>query len=117
MAELETQQAALIPSQRHEIHPTEESDDFLDSDLPERPIPTQRVTLSERDQAILTFERRWWKHAGAKEQAVRETFEVSATRYYQLLNKLLDDPQALAYDAVLVNRLRRLRMSRARSRA
>ncbi|MEV0273097.1 DUF3263 domain-containing protein [Hamadaea sp. NPDC050747] len=118
MAELDVHQQAIIPSQREEsASGAEESDDFLDSDLPARPIPTQRVTLSERDQAILAFERQWWKHAGAKEQAIRETFEVSATRYYQLLNKLLDDPQALAYDAVLVNRLRRLRMSRGRSRA
>jgi Protein of unknown function (DUF3263) len=112
MAELHLdRRAAVIPL------PRDESDDYLDTDLPERPTPTQEIKLSERDQAILTFERQWWKHAGAKEQAIRETFEISATRYYQLLNKLLDDPQALAYDAVLVNRLRRLRMSRGRSRA
>ncbi|NUR73049.1 MAG: DUF3263 domain-containing protein [Hamadaea sp.] len=114
---MDVQQQTAIPAQREESSRVEESDDFLDSDLPARPIPTQRVTLSDQDQAILTFERQWWKHAGAKEQAIRETFEVSATRYYQLLNKLLDDPQALAFDAVLVNRLRRLRLSRARSRA
>ena len=122
MAEVELeQQAALIPGQRPATGPetasSEESDDILDSDLPERQIPAQRSALSERDQRILAFERRWWRHAGAKEQAIRETFELSATRYYQVLNKLLDDPLALEFDAVLVNRLRRLRMSRARSRA
>lgn len=116
-AELE-QQAAHIPAQRSEVPPrVDETDDILDSDLPERPVPAQRSALSDRDQRILSFERQWWKHAGAKEQAIRETFEMSATRYYQVLNKLLDDPEALAFDAVLVNRLRRLRMSRARSRA
>ncbi|SCL20749.1 Protein of unknown function [Micromonospora nigra] len=72
--------------------------------------------LTERDQAILAFERQWWRHAGAKEQAIRDRFDLSATRYYQLLNALLDNPAALAADPVLVGRLRRLRSSRARSR-
>ncbi len=65
---------------------------------------------------MLAFERQWWKHAGAKEQAIRDLFGVSATRYYQMLNGLLDSPAALEYDAVLVKRLRRLRATRARAR-
>jgi hypothetical protein len=73
-------------------------------------------TLDDRDREILDFERRWWRHAGAKEQAIRDTFGLSATRYYQLLNRLLDEPAALAHDPVLVGRLRRLRASRTRSR-
>ena len=48
--------------------------------------------LSTRDREILAFERQWWKYAGAKEQAVRELFDMSATRYYQLLNILIDRP-------------------------
>lgn len=95
----------------------DESDDVLDSDLPERVPPAQRTGLDERSEQILAFERQWWRHAGAKEQAIRETFGISSTRYYQLLNKLLDDPRAVEFDAPLVNRLRRLRVSRARSRA
>jgi hypothetical protein len=71
--------------------------------------------LSERDRAVLDFEHRWWRHQGAKEQAVREVFDLSATRYYQLLNRLLDDPAALAAEPVLVQRLRRLRAARTRS--
>lgn len=106
-----------IPAQRAESAPSDESDDVLDSDLPERVVPAQRTGLDERSEQILAFERQWWKHAGAKEQAIRETFAISSTRYYQLLNKLLDDPRALEFDAPLVNRLRRLRVSRARSRA
>lgn len=116
-----------IPSQRRDTPAPEsapgsasgsdETDDFLDSDLPERAAPAQRTGLDEREEQILTFERQWWKQAGAKEQAIRETFEFSSTRYYQLLNRLLDDPRALEFDPALVNRLRRLRMSRARSRA
>jgi len=72
--------------------------------------------LTERERAILAFEQQWWRHAGAKEQAVRDTFGVSSTRYYQLLNGLLDNPAALAVDPVLISRLRRLRSSRARNR-
>lgn len=106
-----------IPAQRGPAAAADESDDVLDSDLPERIVPAHKTGLDERSEKMLAFERQWWKHAGAKEQAIRETFEVSSTRYYQMLNKLLDDPRALEFDAPLVNRLRRLRMSRARSRA
>jgi Protein of unknown function (DUF3263) len=73
--------------------------------------------LSERDLRILGFERQWWKYAGAKEQAVRDLFDMSATRYYQVLNALIDRPEALAADPMLVKRLRRLRASRQRARS
>ena len=72
--------------------------------------------LSERDEQVLAFERQWWKYAGAKEQAVRELFDMSATRYYQVLNALIDDPAALAHDPMLIKRLRRMRSSRQRAR-
>jgi hypothetical protein len=72
--------------------------------------------LSERQRAILDFERQWWRQPGAKEQAIRDTFEMSPTRYYQALNAVLDHPQALQYDAPLVNRLQRLRASSPRGR-
>jgi hypothetical protein len=73
--------------------------------------------LSRRDREILTFERQWWKYAGAKEQAIRELFDMSATRYYQVLNTLIDAPAALAVDPLLVKRLRRLRAGRQRQRS
>jgi Protein of unknown function (DUF3263) len=73
--------------------------------------------LTRREREILTFERQWWKYAGAKEQAVRELFDMSATRYYQVLNALIDTPAALAADPLLVKRLRRLRASRQRQRS
>jgi hypothetical protein len=76
----------------------------------------EQVGLSERDQQVLGFERQWWKYAGAKEQAIRELFDLSATRYYQVLNALIDDPAALAFDPMLVKRLRRMRASRQRAR-
>jgi hypothetical protein len=74
-------------------------------------------TLSSRDQDILSFERSWWEFAGAKEQAIREKFDMSATRYYQVLNVLIDREAALAYDPLLVKRLRRLRMARQKARS
>jgi Protein of unknown function (DUF3263) len=73
--------------------------------------------LGARDAEILAFERQWWKFAGAKEQAVRDKFQMSATRYYQILNALIDKPEALAHDPLLVKRLRRLRASRQRLRS
>jgi hypothetical protein len=73
--------------------------------------------LSRRDREILAFERQWWKYAGAKEQAIRELFDMSTTRYYQVLNALIDSPAALAADPMLVKRLRRLRASRQRQRS
>src|SRR3954453_1862453 len=73
--------------------------------------------LSERDQQILAFERLWWKYAGAKEQAIREQFAMSGTRYYQDLNALIDRSDSLAFDPLLVKRLRRLRAARQRQRS
>jgi hypothetical protein len=73
--------------------------------------------LSRREREILAFERQWWKYAGAKEQAVRDLFDMSATRYYQVLNALIDRQDALVHDPMLVKRLRRLRAARQRARS
>jgi hypothetical protein len=83
--------------------------------LPSEPAPAGE--LSERDRQILAFERQWWKYAGAKEQAIRDLFDMSATRYYQVLNGLIDRPEALTADPMLVKRLRRLRSARQRARS
>jgi hypothetical protein len=83
-----------------------------------RPIDAGAVAqLDARDQEILAFERQWWKYAGAKEQAIKDLFDMSATRYYQVLNTLIDSPAALAADPMLVKRLRRLRATRQRARS
>lgn len=73
--------------------------------------------LSDRDRQIIAFERQWWKYAGSKESAIKELFDMSSTRYYQVLNALIDNPAALAHDPMLVKRLRRLRSSRQRARS
>jgi hypothetical protein len=79
--------------------------------------PAQAEGLSEREREILAFERQWWKYAGAKESAIRDLFAMSATRYYQVLNALIDRPAALVADPMLVKRLRRLRSTRQRTRS
>ena len=86
---------------------------------PPRPLGRRAAAgaLGERDREILEFERHWWKYAGAKETAVREKFDMSSTRYYQVLNALIDRPEALEADPLLVRRLRRLRAARQRQRS
>jgi Protein of unknown function (DUF3263) len=74
------------------------------------------MALTDRDRAILDFERSWWTESGPKDTAIRERFELSGTRYYQLLTELLDDPDALEYDPLLIRRLRRMRERRRRAR-
>ena len=119
--------AARVPAQPS----THDADDFLDTDLDtdfdadpdaagddvlDVAAAEEPPELDERGRRILEFERQWWRRAGSKEQAIHDTFNLSATRYYQLLNALLDDPLALAHEPVVVQRLRRLRASRSRRR-
>jgi hypothetical protein len=74
------------------------------------------VALTERDRAILDFERSWWVHTGAKAEAVRDRFELSSTRYYEILTEILNDPESLNHDPLLVRRLKRDRDRRRRER-
>jgi hypothetical protein len=74
------------------------------------------VGLSELELRILDFEASWWRYAGAKEAAIKELFELSAARYYQLLNDLIDRDDALSASPMLVKRLRRLREARMNTR-
>jgi hypothetical protein len=75
------------------------------------------AALSEVERAVLDLEALWWKYAGAKAARIREQFGFSETRYYQVLNALLDRPEAVVYAPSTVARLRRLREARQRSRA
>lgn len=75
------------------------------------------AALTDREREVLAFERVWWKESGSKERAVSERLQISATRYYQILNELIDRPEALAEDPMLVRRLRRQRAARQKLRA
>lgn len=77
----------------------------------------QTGSLSDRDRDILAFERQWWKFPGSKEQMIRERFDMGSTRYYQVLNALINNPAALSEDPMLIKRLRRLRDQRQRTRS
>ncbi|HET9672007.1 MAG TPA: DUF3263 domain-containing protein [Actinomycetota bacterium] len=79
---------------------------------PDRDLPP----LDERSRAVLDFERASWKLTGTKERAIRERFGFSPARYHQLLHRIIDRPEALAYDPMLVRRLRRVREARRRAR-
>ena len=72
--------------------------------------------LSDLEVRILDFERQWWKYAGAKDAAIKELFNLSAKQYYELLNNLIDRPDALAASPLLIKRLRRLREARVNQR-
>ena len=87
------------------------------SDESRRPDGAESGGLSRRDRDVLAFERQWWQYAGAKELAIKEMFDLSPTRYYQVLNEVIDNPAALAEDPLLVRRLRRLRTSRQKARS
>ena len=83
----------------------------------EQSVQVSAAGLSRREHEMLGFERQWWRRAGAKETAIRDLFDTTPTRYYQALNALVDRPEALAEDPLLVRRLRRLRSARQRTRS
>lgn len=83
----------------------------VDSALPKLAV------LSPEQLDVLTFERQLWKHAGAKEEAIRARFGLSAARYYQVLNATLDEPAAMVFDPMLIKRLQRVRAARTEARS
>ena len=74
------------------------------------------MTLTDHEQAVLDFERSWWTEDGVKEVLIEERLEMTSSRYYQVLNELLDRPDALDHDPMVVRRLRRLRDRKRRGR-
>jgi hypothetical protein len=74
------------------------------------------MALSDRDRAILDFERSWWTQSGSKTAAIRDRLRISPARYYELLASLVNSPEAGSYDPLLVRRLQRLRARRRRAR-
>lgn len=73
--------------------------------------------LTATEAAMLDFEDSWFTSATPKDQSIMEHFNLSATRYYQALNTLIDTPRALAYKPMLVKRMRRLRAQRQAARS
>ena len=73
--------------------------------------------LSELEIKLLEFENNWWRHAGSKESAIKELFNLTPPAYYQLLNNLIDRPAALMAEPLLVKRLLRVRQQRTAARS
>ncbi|MCR2784088.1 MULTISPECIES: DUF3263 domain-containing protein [unclassified Microbacterium] len=74
------------------------------------------MPLTPRDRAILDFESGWSRHGPVKEEAIHAHLGLSPARYYQLLGRLIDTPEALEYDPMMVARLRRIRDAREQAR-
>lgn len=74
------------------------------------------MALSDRDRAVLEFERSWWTEPGLKEVAIRARLGLSPARYRQILSALVDSDEAEVFDPLLVRRLRRQREARRRAR-
>ena len=72
--------------------------------------------ISERHQAMLEFERAFWTFDEPKETLIRARFQCSADEYYAELNELLEQPEALEHDPMVVRRLQRQRIRRRRER-
>jgi len=68
--------------------------------------------MSELDREVLDFEGSWWLFPGPKDRAIREYLQMSATRYYEAVRRLIDDDDALVYAPMAVRRLRRMRNDR-----
>lgn len=75
------------------------------------------MALTDLERAMLDFEGQWFRYQGAKEQQIRDLFDLKPTAYLQRLNTLIDRPDALAYAPVTVKRLQRQREARGAVRA
>ena len=82
------------------------------------PVPQYAsLVLGERDCAILGFESSWWLHPGPKDRAIRDHLGISAATYYQVLRRLVEDPEAMQHDPLTVRRLQRVRIDASRRAA
>jgi hypothetical protein len=81
-----------------------------------RPVGQSVRVISERHQAMLEFERSFWTFDEPKETLIRARFQCSADEYYAELNELLEQPEALEHDPLVVRRLQRQRLRRRRER-
>ena len=72
--------------------------------------------LAERERAVLSVERSWWLTDRSKETAIRADLAMTPSTAYRLLHDVIDRDRALAYDPLVVLRLRRARRTRRRAR-
>lgn len=114
MQQLSLNDLPLVPDQAVAEAPAQ-PDSSLGS-APAVQVDVDTDFLCNRDRRILAFERQWFSNPGAKEAAITRQFGITPTRYFQILNGLLDDPRAMHDSPQVVARLRRLRATRQHSR-
>lgn len=68
--------------------------------------------LTVREKMTLDLAGRYFKHAGRRDAVAREVLGFTPWRFSQVVNDLLDRPDALAYSPQTVRRLQRLREAR-----
>lgn len=65
--------------------------------------------LSTSDKAILDFAKQTKHGDPSREEAIIKTFGFGPTTFFQKLNRVIDDPNALTHDAQTVRRYQRIR--------
>ena len=68
--------------------------------------------LTEKDIRILDFEASWWHFPEPKDRAIRDYLDMSSTRYYQALRRLVDNEDAAQQYPLVIKRLRRMKEQR-----
>lgn len=64
--------------------------------------------LTGEDRAILDFERWWWAETGPKDVAIEFELGLTASEYYERLRVVVGTSEALSYDPLTVQRVRRM---------
>jgi len=77
--------------------------------------PSGSAALSERHQAMLEFERTWWQLESPRDVVISARFGCSADEYDAELHRVLELPEALAHDPIVVRRFDRRRQRRRRA--
>lgn len=75
------------------------------------------MPLTDHERALLDFERHWWRYGATRADAARARFGLGGTEHRRMVGALMDRPEALAHDPVLVRRLRRMRVSHRTTRS
>lgn len=74
------------------------------------------MALSDKEREVLDFEGSWWKEGGPKEVRIREQLQLSPSRYYAILQELMESAEAMEHSPLVVRRMRRMRERRRRAR-
>lgn len=85
--------------------------------VPQASKDPRRAGLTDEERAVVDFERNWWVSPTqrTKQESIRTALGLSPTRYYAVLETLVERREALEYDPLLMRRLRRRRDQRRRA--